>query len=351
MTSLHTAYLKTYYPNEFLTANLISETNSGSPVAKDNVLKIRHELRKSGVNICPPDINKSYPNYRLIDKNTLLTGLSALHGVKEPAANEVLNTRPFTSFEDLLVRADSSKVRAPVIQAMAACGVLDSFGITRKSMFLYCSDLRKKYKTWLQRNPGKKFEYTLPKDEWDIGEMRAMEIHYLGEAFSGTRRDSFPKLFSEHRAVSSIDQIMDYDEKINVVIEGEVIDLFTFRVKKQESKIYGQECCKMLIEDLSGEQISVVFFPDNYKKLKYLFEETITNLKFEKGFGIRVSGHTSKFGNETSIIASDVYGLYEPISIPIDLDQKTVDITFTRNKKVKEITKEDIEDELMLIIS
>lgn len=351
MTSLHTAYLKAYYPNEFLTANLISETNSNSPVAKDNILKLRHELRKSNVLITQPDINKSYDNYRLIEKDKLITGLSALHGVKKPAADEIMRTRPFSSFEDLLSRADSSKVRAPVIQAMSACGALDSFGLTRKSMYLYCSDLRKKYKTWTQRNPNKTFEYTLPIDEWTIGEIRALETHYLGEAFTGTKQDSFPKLFSGHRAVLSINEVIKLPDRTNVIIEGEVIDMFTFRVKKKESKIYGQECCKMLLEDLSGEQMNVVFFPDNFKKLKYLFDDSMNGRKFEKGFGIRVSGNTSEFGNETSLIASDVYGLFEPIGLPTDLTQKKIDINLLKNKKTKDITEKDIEEDLMLIIS
>ena len=147
MTSFNTAYLKAYYKNEFLVANLISETNSNSPVAKDNILKLRYELRKSGVVIKTPNINESVDSYKMIDKNTLITGFSALHGVKSPASFDITNARPFANFEDLLFRTDSSKVRAPTIQAMAACGALDCFGLTRKSMYLYCSDLRKKQKT------------------------------------------------------------------------------------------------------------------------------------------------------------------------------------------------------------
>ncbi|MFZ4795877.1 MAG: PHP domain-containing protein [Bacteroidia bacterium] len=351
MTSLHTAYLKAYYNNEFLTANLISESKSNSPTAKDNILKIRHELRKCGVKIYSPDINKSYDTYRLINKNSLITGISSLHGIKSPPAENIMLNRPFSSFEDFLIRTDSSKVRSPVIQALAACGALDSFNLPRKTMYLYCSDLRSKYKAWNIKNPGKKFEYTLPKDEWNIGEMRAMEVHYLGEAFSGTKQDSFPKLFSGHNAVSSIKDLTSKPEKTQVVIEGEVIDMFTFKVKKQDSKIFGQECCKILIEDLSGHQISMVFFPDSFRKFQHLFDDTLGNSKFEKGFGIRVSGQTSKFGNETSIIGSDIYGLFAPIDKPSDLDPKKIELSITRNKKVKEITNEDIIDELSLIIS
>ena len=111
----------------------MSETNSNNPQAKDNILKIKYQLRKNGVTIYPPDINKSYPTYRLIENDKLLTGLSALHGVKENPAQEILNKRPYSSFEDLLLRTDASIVRAPVIQALAACGALDCFGLSRNA--------------------------------------------------------------------------------------------------------------------------------------------------------------------------------------------------------------------------
>ena len=147
-----------------------------------------------------------------------------------------MDNRPYNTFEEFLLKTDSSKVRSPTIQALAACGALDHFGLTRKSMCLYCSDLRKK----LKASNGRKLEYTLPKDEWSEGEIRALETHFIGEALSGSKEDSFPKLFSGHRAIVQIKDIPDKKIKENVIIEAEVIDLFTFKVKKEGSKILGQ---------------------------------------------------------------------------------------------------------------
>jgi hypothetical protein len=188
-------------------------------------------------------------------------------------------------------------------------------------------------------------------DEWNMGQIRALETYYLGEAFSGTKKDSFPKLFSGHTAVSSITEALEYEEKTSVVIEAEVIDMFCFKVKKQDSKIYGQECCKILLEDLSGDQIGAIFFPEALKKFRELYDDILPNRKFEKGFGIRLSGKVNKYGNETSIVASDVYGLFSPIDVPTDVEQLKVETTTLRQKKVKEITEKDIEDDLLTIIS
>jgi len=351
MTSLHTAYLKANYFNEFMTANLISETNSNSPKSKENILKIKYALRKKGVEIVPPDINNSSTNYKLIDKNTLMTGFSALHGVKEPAAINIMETRPFNSFEDFLDKTDSSKVRAPTVQALAACGALDCFGQTRKSMCLYCSDIRKKYREWKKRNSDKKFTYKLPKEEWSISELRALETHFIGEALTGTKKDTFDKLFSGHNAVSKISDIVKMPNRTNIILEAEVKDIFFFKVKKETSKIFGQECCRMLLEDLNNEQISVVLFPESLGMLRMLFESQFSEDKIEKGFGIRISGTVNKYNNEISIIVSDIYGLFIPIEISTKFEQKKLVISSVSSKDINQITSDDIETDMLSIIS
>lgn len=350
MTSLHTAYLKSRYFNEFMVANLISETNSNAPKAKENILKIKHALRKKGIRIIPPNVNKSFTNYRLIDENTLITGFSSLHGVKEPAALNIIKNRPFSSFEDFLQRTDSSKVRAPTVQALAACGALDCFGHSRKSMCLYCSDIRKKYGNHMKRKSSN-FEYELPKEDWNTKEIRALERHYIGESLSGSKKDSFDKLFSDHTAISKISELNNMPSRTNVILEAEVVDMFFFKVKKETSKIFGKECCRMLIEDINEDQISVVFFPEALAILKMIFESQFQDNKIEKGFGIRLSGSVNRYNNEISVIASDIYGLFMPTEISTKIEQKKLVISSVSSKKTNQITSSDIEGDMLSIIS
>ena len=350
LTSFHTAYLKAYYHNPFMTANLISETNSNNPQSKDNIIKIKNALRKNKVEICPPNINESFENYRLVEEYKLLTGFSSLHGVKEPAALEIVKNRPFSSFEDFLLRTSSSAVRAPTIQALAACGSLDGFGISRKSMYLYCSDLRKKHKAWIIKNPGKKFEYNLPEEEFTKGELRALETHFIGEPLTGNKKDSFNDLFSGISAICKLDQIAKKQDKEYVVCEVQVIDLFSFKVKKEDSKIKGKECCKMVIEDLYDNQSGIIFFPEALLTLRDMFEELFPGKKMEKGFGIRVSATISSFGGEKSLIANDVIGIFMPVEMPRDLTQRTIASLSIKGKKIEEVTTNDFEDDLLSII-
>ncbi len=353
MTSLHTAYLKSYYYPAFMTANLISETKSNSPQAKDNIIKIRHRLRKSGIVIMPPDVNISNSEYKLVSETKLITGFSALRGVKGPAAEEIVSKRPYTSFEDFLMKVDASKVHVPVVEALAVAGALDCFGLSRKSMYLYAADLRKKLKAWEKKKntQGKPFEYTIPNTEWTTGELRALESHYIGEALTGSKQDSYPTLFVNH-GITCIKNMEHLPDKFRVVCELEIQDLFIFRVKNKESKIFNEEVCKMLGEDINNDQISIVLFPEALALFKDQYEIVFGGKsKIEKGFGVRIAGTLSRYQNELSITASEIYSLVKPIQKPKDMDRKIIEIySGMSKKKLLEKTTEDIEDDLLSIL-
>ena len=98
----------------------------------------------------------------------------------------LLHKRPFKDFFDFMVRVSSKAVRANSIQALAACGALDSFKIPRKLMFLYCSDYRKKLQVWLKKHDPNvdQFVYPCPYEpDWSDPELYALEQYYLGESF------------------------------------------------------------------------------------------------------------------------------------------------------------------------
>ena len=167
--SFTTAYLKAHYPIEFLLANLMAEVKSSAKIAKENIDKIKRELRQHGISILPPDINTSKLAYSIVDGNKLLTGLDALKFVGDDAIVDMLEKRPFYSFADFMLRTDPGKVRANTIQALIAAGALDSFGISRRFMFLYCSDYRKKLSVWRKKHDPEKenFEFPWPVEaEW-----------------------------------------------------------------------------------------------------------------------------------------------------------------------------------------
>jgi DNA polymerase-3 subunit alpha len=170
-----TAYLKAHYPLEFLTANLIFESNSNALDSEETILAIKGEIRalnlkyfdqasqtsKIGkVKIVPPSINKSETTYTIIDDRTLLTGFDSLKYMGKDGIPEILAQRPFTNLSDFLMKVDGRKVRSPAVQALAASGSLDEFGMTRQLIYLYARDYKQKHSLWQKRkNKTDHFDY------------------------------------------------------------------------------------------------------------------------------------------------------------------------------------------------
>ena len=64
-----------------------------------------------------------------------------------------------------------------------------------------------------------------------------------------------------------------------------------------------------------------------------------------------MAGSVNKYNNESSIVVSDIYGLYQPCPMPEDLIQKKLSVSSISSKKIKEITTNDIEDDLLSLVS
>jgi len=333
LTSYQTAYLKAHYPVEFLLANLKSEVRSGAKIAKNNIEKIKSEIRKHNVTILPPNLNSSTLAYTIGDENTLITGFDALKFVGDEAILDILNKRPFGSFFDFMVRVDSKAVRANTIQALAATGCLDSFGISRKQIYLYCSDYRKKLQTWLKRHDPTKEEFQYPWPEtpdWSMSEKYALEKMYLGEAFSCTKRHAYGTFFQD-RNPGLINTIRSYQDRSRIPsMKAEIKSVFEFKVKKEKSKFFGQDMVKATIEDIKGERCTLTIFPEGYTKLKSRLKDISSRAKFEEGIAIHFSGTTNVYEDEIGIILEDVFGFAPSPSVPADLKAKQVSLKKTK---------------------
>ena len=76
--------LKNYYPIEFLTANISSNIND-----TNNVVKLIADGRRMGITVNPPDINKSYADFTILDDKTMQYGLAAIKNVGYKASSQI----------------------------------------------------------------------------------------------------------------------------------------------------------------------------------------------------------------------------------------------------------------------
>ena len=338
MISFITAYLKAHYPVEFLQANLIHEVNSNTQDAKSNIEKVKKELRQRGVKIVPPDINKSDLSYVLVEDKTLITGLDALKFVGEEAIKDIVAKRPFKSFFDFMVRVDSRKVRANNIQALAACGAFDSFGIYRKLLYLYCSDYRKKLQVWKKKHDPnvEEFTYPWPNDgEWSESEIYALENFYLGEGFICKPHKAYGKFFEgQYSLFSDIKKAKDKDKF--QYLKAIVVDFFEFKVKKETSKSYGMPMAKAMLEDKDGDQCMCTIFPDRWKLVQDRLKMVKKNLKFDSGVALYFSGTVNYYNDEVGIILENMYNAVPPPDLPIDRKARKVMLKKPKKEKTDE---------------
>lgn len=348
MTSYHTAYLKAHYPIEFLLANLMSETRSNTEQAEANIEKIKQEIRAHNVKILPPDINKSAMTYKMQSDGSLLTGLDALKSVGDPAIQNILSLRPFNSFHEFMSKVDTHYVRSTTIQSLVSSGCMDCFGLTRKAMYLYCSDYRKKLKDWNKKHPTEQFVYDWPetsKEEWNKQELYALEKDIIGEAFICKKAEAYGEFFNKQSIAIRDVKLMKDKETIPSMI-CEIKSIYELLVKKETSKYLGQPMMKCTIEDAGGDQISLTIFPDNWKKVKARVKDLCGNrYKFDVGLVIHFGGSINVYEDQIGVVLNDLYAICPPPKLPKDLEaKKTAKKRSTKPKEKKGWEIENTDD-------
>jgi DNA polymerase-3 subunit alpha len=135
--SYQTAYLKTYYPVEFMAALLSTEMRD-----QDNVVRYISSAKDHKIPILSPDVNRSERDFSVVinDKGgqAILFGLGAVKGVGDSAIEAVLQGRkdaPYTTIFDFCEKVDIKRVNRKVLEAMVKSGACDTFGRPRAQMF------------------------------------------------------------------------------------------------------------------------------------------------------------------------------------------------------------------------
>ena len=133
MIAYQTAWLKSYYPAEHYAANLSSDiTNT------DKVVKLFDDAKKYGITILPPDINLSFPDFRVIDDKTISYGLAAIKNVGYKTAENIANYREKNNHYNTLFdlcKIESSSVNKKTLESLILSGACDNIDGHRAQQF------------------------------------------------------------------------------------------------------------------------------------------------------------------------------------------------------------------------
>jgi len=310
--SFWTAYMKLYYPDEFYAVKFSTENSDKKFI---NLLK---DAKAFGMNVLPPDINKSDVDFRIEHKGAIRFGLGRIKGVGEDTAKHIKSVqeklkRDFTSFQDFIKNTDNRKVNKKVLEALGKAG---AFGeITQNSGY----KTREEFLNWLlngKETPTAQkllFGSALPKTSSsenakpDIDILK-LEKEVLGFYISGHPLDKYAWLLSHQQDITNIEDIEESGKDYTIV--GVIGDL---QVKKTKNGSY------MAIFNLidKTDLIEVVVFPDRYATAKDFIQED--NVVLIKGtLDIDIENENLK------IVANEVYSIdsllnhYSTIMIKFD---------------------------------
>lgn len=133
LVAYQTAWLKAYYPSEFMAAVLTSEM-------QNTILSVFliDDCRINGLEVFPPSINMSFYQFHASDEKTIVYGLGAIKGVGEAAMQSVIDSRlqdgPYKDLFDFCHRIDLKKINKRTLEALIRSGALDCLGIDRASI-------------------------------------------------------------------------------------------------------------------------------------------------------------------------------------------------------------------------
>lgn len=297
LTSYHTAYLKTYYPFEYMSACMTCDMDNS-----DKITKYIESCQEKGIKILPPDINESNFDFTISkDNRGIRFGLGAIKNLGEVNIKKIIEERKIGRFETFsnFLENENLQLNKRQIETLILSGCFDSItDYTRKSLIQnldifreYISELKKyntKYKTFLKKqeaynkreqeikNGAKKKSFQVPvepvkpilnwnntSEDYSSQEKLEFERDLLGYYISGHPLDNLPEMKSNH--VLTIKKLNSLDNNCRVWIIG-IIAL----QKEITTKIKKQKMCFMRLEDKTGT-IDAVIPPSEYERLqKYL---------------------------------------------------------------------------------
>ncbi|WP_029522287.1 DNA polymerase III subunit alpha [Persephonella sp. KM09-Lau-8] len=273
-----TAYIKTYYPEEFFAVKLTTEGND------DKFLNLLLDMKDFGIQLLPPDVNKSRAEFYIEDKGKIRFGLARIKNVGEQSAEEIVKEREangkYTDIFDIAERLDSKKLNKRVLEALIKAGAFDFTGVDRGIMLatvdkaLSAGQKTRELKASGQNSlfglmtventePVISYEKANPLSE---KEKLNYEKEVLGFYLSGHPLKAYEKELRGY--VTPINKLIDRKTGDKVKIAGVISDI---KRKKTRS---GATMAIMTVQDETGI-IDVRVFTDRMEDTSFLEEDKI----------------------------------------------------------------------------
>ena len=279
VVAYQTAWLKYYYPVEFMAALMTSVIDSAKKVS-EYILTCRN----MGIELLPPDINQGQSGFS-VDGESIRYALTAIKGVGQSAIDDIVAERkargPFQNLKEFLERTSDKDVNRRAVENFIKAGALDSLGGTRKQfMSVYVQIMERITKDRKSNLAGQITLFDIAdesqKEEFDIRmpDVReypkemvlAFEKEVLGIYLSGHPLESDQELWQKHITNTTGDFALDeetgsarVEDQARVVVGGMIADRSIKYTKNDKVMAF------LNLEDLVGN-MEIVVFPRDYER-------------------------------------------------------------------------------------
>ena len=286
VVAYQTAYLKYYYPLEFMAALMTSVMDNAGKTA-EYILT----CRQMGISILPPDINEGESGFS-VSGNAIRYGLSAIKSVGTSVVDSIVAERQqnglFTSLEDFVERMTNKEANKKTMENFIKSGALDSLpGNRRQKMMVMPELLEQKNKEKKTSMAGQMslfdfadeetkddFRITMPNvPEYPKEELLAFEKETLGIYVSGHPMDAYESMWRKNITATTADFLVDEETDRAVVTDGEMVTVGGMVAGKTvKTTRTGQMMAFVTLEDMLGS-VEVLVFPKIYESRREIFSQ------------------------------------------------------------------------------
>ena len=308
-----TAYLKRYYPLDYMAALLTSVRD------KSEKLKTYIEaVRRMGIKILPPDVNYGEGRFTVAEDG-IRYGMSAIKSVGDAVVDAIVEERRanglFKDLKDYISRMSGKEANKRTIESFILAGAFDSFGANRKQMMTAYPDIasavsaeKKKNASgqmslldFMSEEDSEQFQVDYPDvPEFSKDIILSGEKQMLGLYISGHPLDNVRELLEKQTNIKTSDFEIDEETGLVSAVDGRnytlggLIESINTRITRK-----GENMAILSIEDLYGS-MEVIVFPQAYERYRSLLE--VNN-------AVIIKGRAQVSDDESKLIASDIYSM------------------------------------------
>ena len=222
MISYQTAFLKTYYPKEFIAASMSMDISN-----QNKLSEFYEELKRLEVDIVRPDINECFADFRT-DKEKFYYALGGIKAVGYEAISNIVNERlkngKFTSINDFLNRINPKDINKLQLEGLVKAGAFDNLIKNRQAIFNSIPNLISKSKNIFENKSVNQIDlfgdqnnddidFIEKIDDWKFEERLSKEFESVGFFISDHPLNQFKDIFKDYKIIDHNSFIKDTNLK------------------------------------------------------------------------------------------------------------------------------------------